>query len=453
MNNLTTRQYVGARYVPIVTGEWDINLAYENLSIVTHNQNSYTSKKPVPAGIEISNTEYWTNTGSFNAYINELTNKLNNEMSERETADTNLENKINSEITGRETAVAELENKINSEITGRETVDTELENKIKEEITARETANAELENKIYSIYPRSKQILLFGDSYMAGTGGINLIVEQTIEELTQWDVTTYAHGGSGYIHVNDGIRAYELVEQAINEITNKNLITDVVFAFSCVNDMAEYGTDKFNYDNIFNALKNINTLLIANFKNANIHIAPALWINKSYNFDYTTLALWEKMASLNLGWHYAEGSINWLMLTDDVNYSDNLHPNNKGYQLIADRLINLIRGGNGDIISSCGTLSCITGDSLNYTINRGMVSIFGEITMKTAITFTKLCDLPRELQKCGASTPLILHAYGTNINDQVTGYILQNQIYLNSLQLTVGQLYTVEIYIPAIFNY
>jgi hypothetical protein len=61
--------YIGNRYVPIVVGEWDKNRSYESLSIVTYAGTSYTSTKNVPAGTEISNTDFWVVTGNYNAQV------------------------------------------------------------------------------------------------------------------------------------------------------------------------------------------------------------------------------------------------------------------------------------------------------------------------------------------------------------------------------------------------
>lgn len=90
MNGLINRQYVGARYVPKVMGEWNKALQYEALSIVTYKGNSFTSKVPVPANIDISNQTYWVNTGNYNAQVEayrqqtaQLENNLNNEIIDR----------------------------------------------------------------------------------------------------------------------------------------------------------------------------------------------------------------------------------------------------------------------------------------------------------------------------------------------------------------------------------
>lgn len=77
---MATLQYIGARYVPtfylnsLGTPEWEAGVAYEPLTIVTYNNNSYTSRKPVPAeiGNPSANPEYWAQTGVYNAQIGQL---------------------------------------------------------------------------------------------------------------------------------------------------------------------------------------------------------------------------------------------------------------------------------------------------------------------------------------------------------------------------------------------
>ena len=71
-------QYVGARYVPKFADpiEWDIERGYESLTIVTYKGESYTSKCPVPPGIDIKNTRYWALTGAYNAQVEEYKNQV-----------------------------------------------------------------------------------------------------------------------------------------------------------------------------------------------------------------------------------------------------------------------------------------------------------------------------------------------------------------------------------------
>lgn len=70
-----TRQYIGARYVPIFgrkgedSIEWDNTGEYEPLTIVLYQGNSYTSRQFVPVGVEITNQEFWAITGNYNAQV------------------------------------------------------------------------------------------------------------------------------------------------------------------------------------------------------------------------------------------------------------------------------------------------------------------------------------------------------------------------------------------------
>lgn len=69
------RQYIGARYVPIFgragedTVEWDDLAPYEPLTVVMHEGVSYVSRRYVPTGIDITDTDYWVETYRFNAQV------------------------------------------------------------------------------------------------------------------------------------------------------------------------------------------------------------------------------------------------------------------------------------------------------------------------------------------------------------------------------------------------
>lgn len=60
-------------------GNWDKTKEYENLSVVlANNGDSYTSKKNVPKGIELSNTEYWAISSRFNAQLETQKKRIDN---------------------------------------------------------------------------------------------------------------------------------------------------------------------------------------------------------------------------------------------------------------------------------------------------------------------------------------------------------------------------------------
>lgn len=119
-NELINRQYVGARYVPKIMGEWNKALQYEALCVVTHMGNSFTSKVPVPANVEINNTDYWVNTGNYNAQLEEyrkealaakeLANNTNSNLQEFKKNQTNTNTEINNKINLTTSALNGLKN-------------------------------------------------------------------------------------------------------------------------------------------------------------------------------------------------------------------------------------------------------------------------------------------------------------------------------------------------------
>ena len=119
-NELINRQYVGARYVPKIMGEWNKALQYEALSVVTYMGNSFTSKVPVPANVEINNTDYWVNTGNYNAQVEEyrkealaakeLANNTNSNLQEFKKNQTNTNTELNNKINLTTNALNELKN-------------------------------------------------------------------------------------------------------------------------------------------------------------------------------------------------------------------------------------------------------------------------------------------------------------------------------------------------------
>jgi hypothetical protein len=104
-NGLINRQYVGSRYVPKIMGEWNKALQYEALSVVTYMGNSFTSKVPVPANsVEINNTDYWVNTGNYNAQVTEYKEMVEKEIEDRKNTDTEISNNLTNEINNRKNA-------------------------------------------------------------------------------------------------------------------------------------------------------------------------------------------------------------------------------------------------------------------------------------------------------------------------------------------------------------
>ena len=76
---MSVREYIGARYVPVFSDpiQWDPTLVYEPLTVVMNLGASYVSRKSVPAGIQIDNTEYWILWADYNAQLQHYIDEVN----------------------------------------------------------------------------------------------------------------------------------------------------------------------------------------------------------------------------------------------------------------------------------------------------------------------------------------------------------------------------------------
>lgn len=83
---MAVRQYIGARYVIKVyensldpsSAEWEQDVTYEPLTMVTFNNSSYLSKKEVPGSVgnPAANPSYWVVTGAYNGQIAALQSQI-----------------------------------------------------------------------------------------------------------------------------------------------------------------------------------------------------------------------------------------------------------------------------------------------------------------------------------------------------------------------------------------
>lgn len=109
--------YVGARYVPKFADpiEWDTERGYESLTIVTYKGESYTSKCPVPPGIDIKNTRYWALTGAYNAQVEEYKNQVK-DLSQQVTGFASDNKEFREKITQYDKDNAEMKNSVASTV-------------------------------------------------------------------------------------------------------------------------------------------------------------------------------------------------------------------------------------------------------------------------------------------------------------------------------------------------
>lgn len=73
---MALKKFIGARYAPEFAGAWSNTKQYAALSVVYTSNRSYVSRKTVPAGTDITNTEFWIQSSDWNAQVAEYNLKV-----------------------------------------------------------------------------------------------------------------------------------------------------------------------------------------------------------------------------------------------------------------------------------------------------------------------------------------------------------------------------------------
>lgn len=91
---MAIKKYIGARYAPKFVGAWDKTSEYAALSVVYTNDQSYVSRKTVPANTEISNTEFWIKSADWNAQVTQYNQNVERYQANVERYNQNVETYI-----------------------------------------------------------------------------------------------------------------------------------------------------------------------------------------------------------------------------------------------------------------------------------------------------------------------------------------------------------------------
>lgn len=92
VSNMAIKKYIGARYAPRFMGAWDESSEYAALCVVYANEQSYVSRKTVPANTEITNTEYWIKSADWNAQVTQYNQNVEQYQANVEKYNQNVEN-------------------------------------------------------------------------------------------------------------------------------------------------------------------------------------------------------------------------------------------------------------------------------------------------------------------------------------------------------------------------
>ena len=372
---MAVRQYIGARYVPIVMGEWDNTKEYEPLSIVTYLGASYTSRQFTPVGIAITNTDYWTLTGNYNAQVetyrqqvqsvtNDVTaiqNALPISAFENDTVEDVLDGLYNilpySYFAGEEKTVEDclgdiwnvvgdnssglvkdvndLETTVGNSSSGLVKDVNDLETTVGDNSSGLVKDVNDLETAIASISTVAAQnIILIGDSYLEGSSsGYNPTwVTKLGQSLPDSTIYNYGDRGAGFVHKGNTYNRNFLdqANAAIAAITgdDRDKVSHILI-YGGVNDCANNETLSSVQNN---ATSLANALATAFPKAKIVACIPNASIKYLVNTDYRNLL--EYAYYMRSGFRVANVQVaildatKWLACGDSSYLSDNIHPSN-----------------------------------------------------------------------------------------------------------------------------
>ena len=335
-------QYIGARYVPLFADplDWNSQMEYEPLTIVLNQGNSFTSRQFVPKGIDISNTDFWANTGNYNAQIEQYRNEVY---------------AFNERITKTEESTTTLIDKV-----------SQLESR----------------NNMFS----HSNILWVGDSIAAGqgAGGKEKSFAAKVTKNLNANYYNNAYGGAGFL--NGTTLKQQILEFKAN---NPNLNIDYIMFMVPLND-GTYINEDFN--NYFRAISDFYNTVKTTYPNALLYyfncpyntnpfqasLASEAPTNKEYNSYAITRYYFNQAHTLGVIsgiYNYTPLGIFSIIseLPNAFMQSDGIHYTESGHAVLAQNILKQLGGSatSSIVIPSVG--SSLTGYSC-YDENDTIIS-------------------------------------------------------------------------------
>ncbi len=253
--------YIGMRYVPKFMGDWDSTMqtAYESLSIVLYNRNTYTSKRPVPVNIPLSNTEYWVMTGFYDGQVARLQEEID-ALSARIDAFSTRFDSIDSAIAAINTTVSALTSRVAAAETGIASANSAI-TALAGRVSTNEGSIVALNNKVGDFkdyefeFFRGKNILVVGDSLSDPT-------TQPPNWVTLLKNNLMAHGGNVDTHLCIAGASFQtMYDNELAQFEALNNDYDYIIIELGINDYhMQFGLGDFRSTTVHNSDVTMNTV-------------------------------------------------------------------------------------------------------------------------------------------------------------------------------------------------
>ena len=388
---MSVSQYIGARYVPLFADPltWDITKTYEPLTIVYYQGNSFTSRQAVPAGIDITNGDYWALTGNYNAQIEQYRTEVQT-YDNRITANTNSNTAQDAQLAGTSSsglkalieanasdidALEQSDTAIAAQLAG--TSSSGLKTLIDNESTARANADTTLAGDITDLetvltgFSTSNQVKTYVDAAITDVTtkpdmvviGDSFTSSYYVQDSDLWyhavadalgaTPHNYSQRGAGFLNASsqDSSTFMSLLEDAAEDTSFDNANVKWLFVYGGLNDI-DHANASQAFTTYFN---NFCNAVVSNFPNAKLVVC-------GINAWQTGLSFWTQSNGQKNGQVYYEqtmksqsGFLNargiFISMLGALGFnsawydSSNNHPNANGHKAIASWILSAMFGG------------------------------------------------------------------------------------------------------------
>lgn len=330
-------------------GEWDITKSYPENSIVVDGNIGYISIKPVPAGIAITNTEYWVEVANYTAQMANLGNRV-----------TALE----TDVAALDAAVGNFESAISSK---------------------------------QSLLMPGTKIYCVGNSYAWGSGGNPVPPSGDrgwpyyMSQLTGCSYERMCQNGGDFISTSTSGATYpnmtyrQALTQYIASKTADELAEfDYVIFGGGYNDHANA---KSNYTALVTEIRTTIQLVRQHFINAKIVLIPLM---ADTHMDNANNPIEDEYIAFMTAWTNAaaqEGCLTctnthgWTFGRSALGAGDNIHLNDDGYNRVARYMTAVINGWTGSFLGYYAVTwdASVTPTYQLLTLNNGICTLQAQL--------------------------------------------------------------------------
>lgn len=428
---MSVREYIGARYVPLFADpiDWDSTKTYEPLTIVYNQGNSYTSRRYVPAGIDISNDTYWARTGNYNAQIEQYRSEVatfDDRITTNETNITDLQN----DVTDLQNATVGTEKLDDNAVTTAKILDANVTtdkladnavttakildaNVTTDKLADSAVTTAKIKNASITNSKIAKgTLLIFSDSWGDFEAGFENWATN-IAAFLNCEYKNYSIGGGGFINRFNGKNFFDMYNKAVTEVPSNE--ANYVIIIGGTNDVNNGNTVDTTTRQAIAFCNNVTTA----WPNAKVYamvgqpIAPydlgisstAKYMNnKHLTLDFLQTIVWNNGKVVPITGQYSMGGTH---LPAELLRTDGYHLNAAGRKAMESLLRNCICGNSFNQFVNEYRLFHFENDSvmihIYLTVVNGMLTTGGMSTLNyikfkngaTSAQFTlKISDYP-----------------------------------------------------------